>query len=226
MFGVRRWFASIVLVALSVTAGASATISHDAAIDPGQRVGGMLVVQGIESDADLSIWTYCNPIVTAPGPEARTCSVPRSRRTSPDTESGESREGSSMRLGTSERGRCGYPQLSRTERVPVRVSAVRSRLGAARADRARGRGRPRRDDSSRVVSTAIDRHAGRQSGFDAGGASSSTSASAGSTPSRSRRADSRPGRACRLDLLGRDEHVRHRDARRRRRAIATAATRT
>jgi hypothetical protein len=80
MFGIRRWFASIVLVALSVTAGASATSSHDAAIDPGQRVSGMLVVQGLESDADLSIWTYCNPIVTAPGPEARTCSVPRSRR--------------------------------------------------------------------------------------------------------------------------------------------------
>ena len=80
MFGVSRWFVSIVLVALSVTAGASATSSHDAAIDPGQRVSGMLVVQGPESDADLSIWTYCNPIVTAPGPEARTCSVPRSRR--------------------------------------------------------------------------------------------------------------------------------------------------
>ena len=80
MFGARRWFASVVLVALSVTASASAKSSHDAAIDPGQRVSGMLVVQGLEREADLSIWTYCNPIVTAPGPEARTCFVPRSRQ--------------------------------------------------------------------------------------------------------------------------------------------------
>ena len=80
MFGVRRWLATIVLVALSLTAGASATTSDDAAIDPGQRVGGMLVVQGLEREADLSIWTFCNPVVTAPGPEARTCAVPQSRR--------------------------------------------------------------------------------------------------------------------------------------------------
>jgi hypothetical protein len=58
MFGVPRWFASIVLVAMSVTASAAAESSHDVAIDPGQRVGGMLVVQGLENDADLSIWTY------------------------------------------------------------------------------------------------------------------------------------------------------------------------
>ena len=130
MFGVRRWFASIVLVALSVTAGASATISHDAAIDPGQRVGGMLVVQGIESDADLSIWTYCNPIVTAPGtrsPDMFRAAIP----TSPDTESGESREGSSMRLGTSERGRCrSTGGASRGERRPAAKKLVLLRLWA------------------------------------------------------------------------------------------------
>ena len=80
MFGIRRWFAAIVVVALAVTAGASAGSFDGAAIDPGQRVGGMLVVQAPERDADLSIWMYCNPIVSAPGPGARTCSVPRSRR--------------------------------------------------------------------------------------------------------------------------------------------------
>jgi len=80
MFRVRRWFAAIALIALALAVGASAKTSHDAAIDPGQRVGGMLVVQGLEREADLSIWTFCNPIVTATGPEARTCSVPQSRR--------------------------------------------------------------------------------------------------------------------------------------------------
>ena len=69
-----------VFASLACAGGASGESFHSAAIDPGQRVGGMLVVQGLERDADLSIWTYCNPVVTAPGPDARTCSVPRSRR--------------------------------------------------------------------------------------------------------------------------------------------------
>lgn len=70
--------ASIALVALVVTTGASAEVSRTAAIDPGTPVNGMLVVQGLERDADVSLFTpFCDPIVVnaKPRPETRTCSA-------------------------------------------------------------------------------------------------------------------------------------------------------
>src|SRR5262249_23520079 len=46
-------------------------------------INGMLVVQGLEREADVSLFSpFCDPIVTEPGRETRTCSVlpPSSRR--------------------------------------------------------------------------------------------------------------------------------------------------
>jgi hypothetical protein len=81
MFHARPWVVgSTVALVLAVTTGAAAEGLKTGAIDPGHGVNGMLVVQGLERDADLSIWTYCNPVVTAPGPEARKCSLPPSSR--------------------------------------------------------------------------------------------------------------------------------------------------
>jgi hypothetical protein len=60
--------------ALALTAGASAVPRAGGAIDPGTRVNGMLVVQGIARDADGSLFeTICDPVVLRPGRRTRTC---------------------------------------------------------------------------------------------------------------------------------------------------------
>jgi hypothetical protein len=68
---------AVVAVALAVTTGASAEVSRIAAIDPGTPVNGMLVVQGLEREADVSLFTpFCDPIVVSrTRPETRTCSA-------------------------------------------------------------------------------------------------------------------------------------------------------
>jgi len=73
---------SIAAVALVVTTGASARSSSTVAIDPGTRVNGMLVVQGIAQEADVSLFTpFCDPVVVRPGAETRTCAtLPPSKR--------------------------------------------------------------------------------------------------------------------------------------------------
>jgi hypothetical protein len=73
----RGWIlASTLALALAVATGAAAESVTTEAIDPGHPVNGMLVVQGLEREADVSLFSpFCDPIVTKPGAEARTCSV-------------------------------------------------------------------------------------------------------------------------------------------------------
>jgi hypothetical protein len=66
----------LVLGLVALIATASAAQARETAIDPGTPVNGMIVVQGIERDADVSLFTpFCDPIVTRPGPETRTCGL-------------------------------------------------------------------------------------------------------------------------------------------------------
>lgn len=76
---------SLGLVAASTavfSSGASATVARDGAIDPGTRINGMHVVQGLAREADVSLFgTLCNPVVLTPGRRVRTClSVPAVKR--------------------------------------------------------------------------------------------------------------------------------------------------
>jgi len=84
MSRIRRWIVGATLAtALAVAAGASAENLGTEAIDPGHPVNGMLVVQGLESEADVSLFSpFCDPIVTKPGHESRTCTAlpPGSKR--------------------------------------------------------------------------------------------------------------------------------------------------
>jgi hypothetical protein len=62
------------IAVLALTAGAFAAREAGGAIDPGTRVNGMLVVQGVKQDADGWLFdTTCDPIVLRPGRRTRTC---------------------------------------------------------------------------------------------------------------------------------------------------------
>jgi hypothetical protein len=59
---------------LALTAGAFAAREAGGAIDPGTRVNGMVVVQGVKHEADGWLFdTICDPIVRSPGRRTRTC---------------------------------------------------------------------------------------------------------------------------------------------------------
>jgi hypothetical protein len=60
--------------ALAFTAGAYAVPWASGAIEPGTRVNGMLVVQGVKQEADGWLYdTICDPFVRSPGRRTRTC---------------------------------------------------------------------------------------------------------------------------------------------------------
>ena len=60
--------------AVALTAGATAAVGGDAAIEPGKRVNGMLVVQGVKREADAWLFdTICDPVVLRTGRRTRTC---------------------------------------------------------------------------------------------------------------------------------------------------------
>src|SRR5262245_36595018 len=84
MSSVRRWIIGATLATvLAAAAVASAENLQTEAIDPGHPIHGMLVGQGLEREADVSLFSpFCDPIVTKPGRETRTCSIlpPSSRR--------------------------------------------------------------------------------------------------------------------------------------------------
>jgi hypothetical protein len=62
------------LAVLGVTAGVHAAPEAGGGIDPGTRVNGMLVVQGVKQEADGWLFdTVCDPIVRSPGRRTRTC---------------------------------------------------------------------------------------------------------------------------------------------------------
>ena len=62
------------MTVLVLTAGASAAVVGDVAIEPGQRVNGMLVVQGVKRDSDAWLFdSICDPIVLRPGRRTRSC---------------------------------------------------------------------------------------------------------------------------------------------------------
>lgn len=63
------------LAVLALTTGASATGTGDRAVDPGTRVNGMLVVQGLAQDAETALFAnlWCDPIVLSRGRRIRTC---------------------------------------------------------------------------------------------------------------------------------------------------------
>jgi hypothetical protein len=62
------------IAVLAVTAGAFAAREAGGALDPGTRVNGMLVVQGVKQDADGWLFdTICDPFVRSPGRRTRTC---------------------------------------------------------------------------------------------------------------------------------------------------------
>ena len=65
---------TLCMAALALTAGASAVPSAGGAIEPGTRVNGMLVVQGVAREANGSLFeTICDPVVVRPGRRTRTC---------------------------------------------------------------------------------------------------------------------------------------------------------
>jgi hypothetical protein len=65
------------LTALTLATGASAKVVGSDAIDPGTRVNGMLVMQGLASEADVSLFGfYCDPVVLTAGRRTRACSLP------------------------------------------------------------------------------------------------------------------------------------------------------
>ena len=71
---VRAVGAAACIAVLALTAGALAAREAAAAIDPGTRVNGMLVVQGDKREADGWLFdTICDPIVRSPGRRTRTC---------------------------------------------------------------------------------------------------------------------------------------------------------
>lgn len=71
---VRAVCVAACIAVLALTAGALATREATAAIDPGTRVNGMLVVQGDKREADGWLFdTICDPIVRSPGRRTRTC---------------------------------------------------------------------------------------------------------------------------------------------------------
>lgn len=65
---------AVCIAVLAVAAGAYAVREADAAIDPGTRVHGMFVVQGVARDANGSLFeTICDPVVLHPGRRTRSC---------------------------------------------------------------------------------------------------------------------------------------------------------
>jgi hypothetical protein len=65
------------LAALTLATGTSAKVVHSDTIDPGTRVNGMSVVQGLAREADVSLFGfYCDPVVLTAGRRARVCSLP------------------------------------------------------------------------------------------------------------------------------------------------------
>ena len=73
-----------VIAALVVAAtGASAAEFGTQSIEPGARVNGMFVVQGVARETDAALFAdgFCDPIVLTPGNRVRSCrAVPPSRR--------------------------------------------------------------------------------------------------------------------------------------------------
>ena len=65
------------LTTLALATGASAKVVGSDAIDPGTRVNGMLVVQGLAREADVALFGYyCDPVVLTAGRRTRVCSLP------------------------------------------------------------------------------------------------------------------------------------------------------
>jgi hypothetical protein len=72
----------VALLAVSLTTGASATVVREDAIEPGTRVNGMLVVQGVARDTDAELFgVVCDPVVVRLGRRTRSCAqLPPVRR--------------------------------------------------------------------------------------------------------------------------------------------------
>ena len=65
------------LAALTLATGTSANVVRSDAIEPGTRVNGMLVLQGLARDADVALFGYfCDPVVLTAGRRTRVCSTP------------------------------------------------------------------------------------------------------------------------------------------------------
>ena len=70
----RSVWVAVCTAVLVLATGASAVGTRDAAIDPGQRVGEMRVVQGIKREADAWLFdTICDPVVLRTGRRTRSC---------------------------------------------------------------------------------------------------------------------------------------------------------
>jgi hypothetical protein len=73
----RSVFALVVTLCvalLALTAGAHAFPRAGGAVEPGTRVNGMLVVQGLARDAGGSLFgTFCDPVVARAGRRTRSC---------------------------------------------------------------------------------------------------------------------------------------------------------
>jgi hypothetical protein len=75
--------AAVVVAVIGGGTGASAAVRGSNGIDPGAKVNGMSVVQGLAREAKLGLFTdgYCDPVVLSAGRRTRSCrSVPRTRR--------------------------------------------------------------------------------------------------------------------------------------------------
>ena len=79
---IRRVGLTAALAALILAPGSAATIGRSEAIDPGTRVNGMLVVQGLARNADAELFgVICDPDVLGPGTRSRSCgTLPPVRR--------------------------------------------------------------------------------------------------------------------------------------------------
>lgn len=70
------------VVGFAATTGAPAAAGSDVAIEPGSRVNGMQIVQGVAEDANATVFgTICDPVVRRPGRQTRSCGrLPRLKR--------------------------------------------------------------------------------------------------------------------------------------------------
>jgi hypothetical protein len=61
---------------------ASASLLQPEAIDPGTPVNGMTVIQGLQREANVGLFTdqFCDPVVLRPGTRTRSCRVVPSSR--------------------------------------------------------------------------------------------------------------------------------------------------
>jgi hypothetical protein len=72
---IRGWMCLFAAIAVCAAWGGSTK-----PIDPGGKIGTMIVVKGTQADADAKFFDFCDPVILKPGRYARACAVPHAIR--------------------------------------------------------------------------------------------------------------------------------------------------